>query len=156
MKATPAEIQQILSALDETPRRLTRASSRADANRLRLKPDPRGWSAVDILSHLRSCADVWGGSIESMLSEDEPTLPDIHPRQWQKQTDYETLSFARSLRAFAGQRGKLLNMLKSLTFVQWERGARIGGRRHTVFTQARRLAKHESEHCRQVEDLLIV
>jgi hypothetical protein len=57
MKATPAEITKALLILDETPRRLAAASTHADAARLRLKPDARGWSAVDVLAHLRSCAD---------------------------------------------------------------------------------------------------
>jgi hypothetical protein len=30
----------------------------------------------------------------------------------------------------------------------------IGGRIHTVFTQARRIAKHEAQHCGQIEELL--
>ena len=89
-----------------------------------------------------------------MLAEDEPTLPDLHPRHWEKETDYRKISFAASLKAFAGQRRKLLCLLRSLSFEAWERGANIGGRRHTVFTQARRLAKHETEHCAQVEELL--
>ena len=155
MKATRAEIERILAALDETPRWLTRSTSRVDAKRLRLKPDPASWSAVDILSHLRACSDVWGASIDSMLSEDEPALPEIHPRQWQKQADYDTLSFGESLKIFARQRRGLLKMLTALAFEDWERGAMLGGRRHTVFTQARRLAKHEAEHCKQIEEMLI-
>ena len=35
-----------------------------------------------------------------------------------------------------------------------ERGAVILGRRHTVFTQARRMAKHEAEHMEQIAGLL--
>ncbi len=155
MKATPSEIQKFLAVLAETPRRLAAASAHADESRLRLKPDPRGWSAVDILAHLRSCADVWGASIESMLAEEEPGLSDLHLRQWIKQTDYPDLSFVESLQSFSHQREKLLQILKSLLFEHWERGAWIGGRRHTVFTQVRRLAKHETEHCVQVEKLLL-
>jgi hypothetical protein len=143
MKATRAEIADILRTLDQTPKALARSTSRAEAARLRLKPDARSWSALDILAHLRSCADVWGASIQSMLAEVEPSLPDIHPRKWVEQTDYAEIEFAASLRAFARQRRNLLNTLKSLPCEAWERGARIGGRRHTVFTQARRMAKHE-------------
>lgn len=153
MKATPAEIRKALAILDETPRRLAAAASRADEARARFKPDPKSWSAVEALSHLRACADVWGGSIESMLAEDEPSLPDIHPRQWIKQTNYPDLAFMESLHAFSRQREKLLRLLNSLTFEQWERVAWIRGRRHTVFTQARRMTKHEAEHCVQVEGL---
>lgn len=153
MKATPRNIQNILETLANIPRRLTAISANVDESRLRLKPEPSAWSPVEVLAHLRACADVWGASIEAMLAEEEPTLPFIHPRQWVKRTDYPQLDFAVSLKAFIHQRKALLKILNSLTFEQWERGAQIQRRRHTVFTQARRIAKHESEHCGQVERL---
>ncbi len=153
MEPTLPDIQKYLELLADTPRRLTAASAGVDESRLRLKPDPSGWSAVDALAHLRACADVWGDSIESMLAEDEPKLSDLHPRQWVKRTDYPSLSFADSLQAFTRQRKKLLELLKPLRFEDWSRGAMIGERRHTIFTQTRRMAQHEAEHCAQVEAL---
>ena len=147
------EIQEILETLADIPRRLTDLTANADESHLRLKPDPSAWSPVDVLAHLRACADVWGDSIEVMLAEEEPKIPYRHPRQWVKRTDYPQLDFSVSLKAFVRQRKALLKVLKSLTFAQWERGAQIQGRRHTVFTQARRMALHETEHCGQVERL---
>lgn len=153
MKATPREVQEILETLADVPRRLTKASANTDESRLRLKPEPSAWSAVDVLAHLRACADVWGDSIEAMLAEEEPKIPYRHPRQWVKRTDYPQLDFSVSLKAFVRQRKSLLKILNSLAFEQWERGAQIQGRRHTIFTQARRMAQHEVEHCGQVERL---
>lgn len=151
MKATRPAIQKYFDLLADTPRRLTAATAGVDEARLRLKPDPSGWSALDILAHLRACADVWGASIESMLANEEPTLPNIHPRQWLTRTDYVETPYFESFQLFSAQREKLLKTLKTLQFDGWLRGAEIGGRRHTVFTQARRMAKHEAEHCGQIE-----
>lgn len=153
MNPTQPEIQKYLGQLADTPRRLTAASASVDETRLRLNPDPVGWSALDNLAHLRACADVWGASIEAMLADEEPSLPEIHPRQWQKQTENPKL-FAESLQAFVCQREKLLQTLRTLQLDDWSRGAQIGERRHTVFTQARRMAKHEAEHCGQIEEEL--
>ena len=61
--------------------------------RLQYRIDKKAWSVNDILAHLRSCADVWGGSIEAMLAQDKPTLPYRHPRQWIKKTNYPNLLF---------------------------------------------------------------
>ncbi len=154
MKAALPDIQEYLETLADTPPRLAAASRSVDKSRLYFKPDSKSWSASDILAHLRACADVWGASIESMLTTREPTLPDIHPRQHLKQTDYRSLNFFESLQAFSHQRGKLLQILDHLEFEDWSRAALIGGRRHTVFTQARRMAGHELEHCTQIEFLL--
>ena len=154
MKATPGEIEKYVELLEEMPRSITRTIGNIDDARLQYKSDRQSWSANDILAHIRSCADVWGNSIEAMLSEDTPMLSGIHPRQWIKETNYPELPFHESFQAFIKQRERLLITLRKLPFEDWSRAATIAGRKHTVFTQARRMAKHEKEHCKQIESLL--
>jgi hypothetical protein len=154
MKITPAGIEKILKVLEQTSRRISDATIHIDEERLYARLDKRSWSAKDILAHLRSCGDVWGDSIQSMLAEDHPKLPDLHPGQWIKQTNYAELEFHKSLKAYINQRRELLGALKTLSFEDWSRGAIIGGRKHTVFSQVRRMGKHETEHCEQLESLL--
>ena len=89
-----------------------------------------------------------------MLAEKEPVLPDINERKWAKVTGYAEVPFAESFQAYVLQRENLLRVLKALPFEDWERSAVIFGRKHTVFTQARRMAKHEAEHAKQIEFLL--
>jgi uncharacterized damage-inducible protein DinB len=154
MKAAPSEIEIFLKALSDTPRRIAQAASGMDEAHLTYTPDNKSWSVNDILAHIRSCADVWGDSMEAMLTEENPTLPDIHPRIWVKQTSYPHLSFNESFQAFMTQRKKLLTRLKKLSLEDWSRPATIGKRSHSVFTQVRRMAKHEQEHLEQIEILL--
>jgi hypothetical protein len=118
------------------------------------KPDKNEWSANDILAHLRSCADVWGGQIDKMIEKDKQKLPYAHPRQWIKKTNYRELPFHDSFQAFKLQRKKLLKVLKELSFEAWSRAATIKGREHTIFTQVRRMALHEDVHCQQIEEIL--
>jgi uncharacterized damage-inducible protein DinB len=154
MEVTSTEIEQVLKSLAETPHRLATASSGLESARLQSKPDEKSWSANDILAHLRACADVWGNSIQAMLAQEAPTLRHVSPRTWIRKTDYLELTFSESFQAFADQRNQLLNTLKNLDFEAWSRGALIKERRHTVFSQARRMAHHENEHCEQIEALL--
>jgi len=154
MKADPVEVQEFLKLLEKTARRIEVATKGVDEMRLHFKLDTTQWSANDILAHLRSCADVWGDSIEKMIAKDKQTLPYVHPRQWVKKTDYANLSFRISFQAFKTQRGELLKVLKDLSFEDWSRGAIIQGREHTVFTQTRRMATHENVHCDQIEEML--
>jgi len=154
MKATPPEIEKYLKDLEETPRKLSILTKSVDAALLQAKPDKKSWSASDILAHLRSCADIWTHSIYAMLAENEPALPDINERKWAKVTGYTDVLFPESFQAFSLQRENLLRVLKALPFEAWKRSAVILGRKHTIFTQVRRLAKHELEHCEQIESLL--
>jgi len=154
MKATARDFEKYLKLIGETPHRIVLASDKLNDARLKFKPDKKSWSANDILAHLRSCSDVWTYSIYAMLAENGPMLPDINERKWGKVTRYSELPFAESFQAFSLQRENLLRVLKSLPFESWERSAIIFGRKHTVFTQTRRLAKHETEHIEQIEELL--
>jgi hypothetical protein len=154
VKATPAEIEKYLKDLADTPARIALLTAAAEEARLNVHSEQDPWSVNYILSHLRSCADVWGDSIRRMLAEDRPTLPHISPRQWIRRTNYPTLPFRESFPAFTAQREELLKVLRKLSSEEWSRSAIIKAREHTVFTQARRLALHENEHCEQIFSLL--
>jgi hypothetical protein len=154
MKASETEVTKILLGLEDAPIRIETTTSKISSAKLHLRSEKGSWSTNDILAHLRACADVWGNSIEAMLEHDMPILPSVHPRERLKETNYSEIDFQQSLKAFTSQRRKLLQTLKKLPFKDWSRGAMIGGRVHTVFTQARRIAKHDSKHCEQIERLL--
>ena len=154
MKATKADIEKILATLADTPGRIADATEEMSDAQLHFKVNKQAWSPSDVLAHLRSCADVWTHSIYAMLAENEPVLPDINERKWAKVARYAELPFFESLQVFTLQRSSLMKVLKELSFEDWERSAIIFERRHTVFTQARRMAKHETEHCGQIESLL--
>ena len=151
--ADPRVIQTHLAQLIDTPACLAAAVAGLDEARLRLPPAPRQWSAIEILAHLRSCADLWGYSIYAMLTEDKPTLPLLDPRRWARALRYTHLEFAPAFQVFNLQRRELLNVLNSIPSDAWNRTADIGGRAHSIFSQTRRLALHEVEHCVQFEAL---
>jgi hypothetical protein len=155
MKATPAAIESFMQNLSETPSRISEATKGLNEARLQFKADRKSWSANDILAHLRSCSDLWTHSIYAMLAENEPVFSDINERKWANITRYAELPFAESFQAFSLQRENLLRVLKALPFASWERSAIIFERRHTVFTQTRRMAKHEQVHWKQMKSLLL-
>jgi hypothetical protein len=154
MKATVPDIEKYLGVLSETVPRLEQAVNGKDEAQLQFKADKTSWSINEILAHLRSCADLWTHSIYAMLAENEPAFSDINERKWANVTGYGELPFRESFQAFSLQRENLLRVLKALPFEAWERSAIIFERKHTIFTQTRRLAKHEADHIDQIEDLL--
>lgn len=154
LKATPAEIEKHLALLAETPQRLATAVAGLDDAHLSRRPAERTWSAVEVLAHLRACDEVWSFSIYAMLAQDAPVLPLLDERRWAKTLRYADLGFVRSLQAFGLRRGELLHVLRQLPAESWQRSGVIEGRTHTVFSQVRRMALHEAEHCEQIETLL--
>jgi len=63
VKANENEIALILSSLKDCPVRIADASKGIALARLHARADKKIWSVNDILAHIRSSSDVWGGSI---------------------------------------------------------------------------------------------
>jgi hypothetical protein len=146
--------ERIMTMLAAAPLRMAELAASLSPEQLRTAPAPSEWSMVDVLAHLRACADQWGGSIEAMLAEDRPTLRAINPRSWIKQTDYPTLDFQPSFDAYAAQRTQLLAILESLEPAQWSRISTMTGAgaplTRSIQGQAERIAIHERPHLKQM------
>lgn len=148
----------ILAILGKTPDCFAAVALELGDGRLKWKPSKKTWSLNDNLAHIRACADVWGETIEQMLYQDEPTLSHLHPREHMRQNNLHRLDYPVSFNAYRNQRRYLLERLGNLEDSDWQRGALIRTKvkltRHTVFSQARRMALHEQRHCRQIQALV--
>ena len=147
-----------MTLLAENPMRLTAITARAAPVHLQSKPTLDGWSANDVLAHLRACADVWGDCIAAIISDDRPTLRAVNPRTWIKGTNYPELQFRPSFRAFTKQRSVLLALLEPLPPKGWSRAATVTGAGNvlvrTVHFYAQWLARHERTHLKQIERIV--
>jgi hypothetical protein len=154
MKITPAEIEKYLALLDEFPRTVAARTVGLSEAQLRWSPDKKDWSIVEVLAHLRACAEIWSFTMYAMLTENKPVFPLLDECRWAKAARYATFEFQPAFQSFCLQRQELLVVLKTLDLENWARSANIEGRNHTVFSQARRMALHETEHLNQIQALL--
>jgi uncharacterized damage-inducible protein DinB len=149
-----SEIQGVLKLLADTPRQIAKLARGCSERQLCRQPQANAWSAQEIVAHLRACAAVWGGSINRMLTEDQPTIRYVSPRGWIRKTDYLDQAFGESLRAFTREREALLGTLRDLEPIDWSRGATFTattpGRDGTVLGYAKRIAHHEVQHMGQI------
>jgi len=147
-------IEQVLTLLSETAPRIAALTAGLAPAQLRTAPNHDGWSANDVLAHLRACADVWGDCMVTMIAEDTPTLRAVNLRTWIDKTDYLEQEFRPSLRSFATQRAELLAVLEPLPHEAWSRTATVTGAgkvlQRTVLFYGRWLAGHERPHVKQV------
>jgi DinB superfamily len=150
--------EQVLTLLAETPPRIAALTAGLVPAQLHTPPNHDGWSANDVLAHLRACADVWGTCIVAMIAEDRPTLRAVNPLTWIKKTDYLELEFRPSLRSFATQRDDLLAVLEPLPREGWSRTATVTGAgkplQRTVLFYGHWLARHERQHVKQIERIV--
>ncbi len=148
-------IDEVLGLLEEHPRRIAEATAGIGARRLRDEPILGVWSARDVLAHLRACSDARGDFIPKVLAAKRPTLRAVDPRALIETTNYRTLEFAPSLRAFTRQRMRLVRLLAALPRDDWSRTAIVTGggpaRERTVLFYAAWLARHEPAHVRHIE-----
>jgi len=149
--------EQVLTVLSETPRRIATLTAGLEPAQLHTTPND-GWSANDVLAHLRACADVWGSCIVAIIAQDTPTLRAVNPRTWIRKTDYLEQEFQPSLHAFTAQRTGLLAVLEPLADEGWSRTVTVTGAgkilERTVLYYARWLAGHERQHVKQLERML--
>ncbi|HZT07738.1 MAG TPA: DinB family protein [Chloroflexota bacterium] len=151
-------IDQVLTRLREQPEAIATTTEHVPAAGLHRAPSPATWSVNDVLAHLRSCSDMWGGYIARIVREDHPTFRAVNPRTWIKQTNYPELEFGSSLKAFVAQRTELLDLLRHLPEEAWSRTATVTGagkaRERTVMEYATWLANHERTHVKQIARLV--
>ena len=119
----PQSTQDVLSLLRSNISRIGEHSAHLTSEQLRTAPGPEEWSANDVLAHIRSCADVWGGCIARIRAEDKTTIRAVDPRTWMKSTDYPELEFRASFLAYDAQRADLVLLLESLSDEAWMRSA---------------------------------
>ena len=158
MNETALTIDRILTDLAVQPKTIAALTAGLPRARLHRAASRDEWSINDVLAHLRSCSDMWGKYIATIIAEDHPTIRAMNPRTWIKRTNYPDLEFAPSLGAFRKQRAELLAILRPLGKTSWSRGAKVTGAGKplevTVLDYARRLVDHERTHVNQIQRIV--
>jgi len=150
---------RILSLMTQGPLRIEKATRSVQASSLYLRTDTEPWSVSDILAHLRACSDVWGTSLNAMLTRDNPTIRYKSPRSSMTKPMYADQEFKTALASFTEGRQKLVKVLANLDETGWLRRGTFSGttprqRDQTVLSYAERIINHKQPHLDQIESLL--
>ena len=104
--------------LEAAPSRIAEFTAGLTEAQVHATPAADEWSINEVLAHLRSCGDVWGNAIATIIQQDRPTIRAINPRTWIKGTNYLEQKFWPSLQAFTAQRAELLAILRPLKAIK--------------------------------------
>ena len=159
MEPIPQDASRIVELLKQGPLCIAKAIRNVPTERLYLRTNEEPWSVSDILVHLRACSDVWGETIMTMLTEDNPTQRYKSPRAFMKRPKYQKQEFASALASYTQERQKLVKVLTNLDDTGWVRPGTYTGtiprhRNQTVWSLTNRLVDHEQPHLEQIESLL--
>lgn len=149
----------LVDGLENTLRGVERVGRQLPAAQLKRAP-VAGWSANEILWHIRAQSDVYGEHIARILEEDEPRWRHVSPRARMKKVRYDLLEFGESAAAFRTQRIELVARLRALPEEAWERAGlvrvahREGDWRLTLKERVQGMVSHEQSHWGQLEAVL--
>jgi uncharacterized damage-inducible protein DinB len=112
----------LLATLAATPARLRAALKGVSKKLLLWTPGPGKWSILEIVAHLRDMErEAYLVRYRRILSEDNPTLPDIDGDQLALTRDYRGMKLPEVLRDWLKARKECLKLLKSVKGSSWER-----------------------------------
>lgn len=119
---TDLERSAFIQILAGTPARLKAALKGVPKKVLLWTPGPGKWSILEIVAHMRDMErDAYIGRYHRILTEDNPTLPDIDGDLLAQSEDYRGMKLTEVLRDWARLRKECLKLLKSVKGARWER-----------------------------------
>ena len=87
------------------------------------RPDDKNWAAKEVICHLRDSEEVYGARMEQILVMDvDPKLIVTDPDRWAEERQYLTNNTGAGLAAFRQRRADTLELFRTLTPAQWEKG----------------------------------
>lgn len=111
-----------LLALRKTPvvlKALLKGVSQAQAQQLTDGPD--GWSVVETLCHIRDFADISLLRARSILTDEQPMLPNMDALDASQRRDYRRQLLVAEFDAYLDSRRTLVALLETVTEEQWQR-----------------------------------
>jgi carbonic anhydrase/acetyltransferase-like protein (isoleucine patch superfamily) len=149
---TYVEWGQLLAALAETPDWIADRLERNAPERWTAVPERGGWSALEVLCHLRDVdQDVHVERLERLLHETRPEIPDVDVRPWARERRDREQDPARVLAAWVPIRRRLLARLAALGRGEWVRfGIHSLRGPLSIADLVRQWADHDLSHRRQI------
>ena len=140
--AMPAKLKEIAAALPQAA--------------WRTKPVGGGFSLLEHVCHLRDIdGDGYRVRLERMLTESNPSLPDLDGDALAKQRNYPSQDMPAALAAFSATRLAIVARLAKVSPEERRRtGLMAGTMEITVEKLAEIIAAHDSEHLDQLNDLV--
>ena len=151
----PLSRVEVLDGLARTPVKLATLLDSVAAEQLVKRPSGDGWTALQVVGHMRDAAIVYSARFRWMVFDDNPVLPNYDENNWVAAARDEPGDVPAILGEIGASRADLIRVLARLDEAAWSREGR-----HEVFgtvrlePYVRHQLAHEEGHLRQLEAAL--
>ncbi len=146
------DIEDVLARLSAAPTRFTRAFHGFEEAKSANGKVHDEWSPTEVLAHVRASNDIMEARLFSILVRDDPHMLAYDDLRWRDVARYTSLAPSESLEIMRLRRKELVNALRAISKEDWERtGIHELSGTQTLMDIALSIAKHEEEHCAQIE-----
>jgi hypothetical protein len=145
-----------LAVLAATPDRLRSLLYGVPDNALRIRPEPRRWSLLELAVHLSDVEIVVGYRVRLILGADDGVpIPAYDQDRWQVSLDYNSREIGPTLDALSAARANNIILYRSLSEAAWNKfGMHAERGKEAVRDVVRLQAGHDLNHLRQIEAML--
>ena len=125
-------------------------------DKLRVRPAPETWSALEYAAHTRDVLALHVFGVEQALTVDEPVLPPIEPGLVDSAaTEYNTEDPDAVIAALDREAVKLADIATAAGYDEWTRGLTIGDHRSEVREMLEHVLHDAQHHLDDVERGLV-
>jgi hypothetical protein len=168
-------LASLLQQLELTPDALYSATAGQSDERLSIRPQPKRWSAKEVICHLRDIEELFILRFRTILAMDNPKLltlgdvpdepaewglqegdgPPLDADRWAEERQYSRNDCRLALASFKKRRDATLALLKRLTPEQLQRGSvHTTAGRLTILNWVAAMTYHDHNHLDQLNRAL--
>ncbi len=150
-----ATLDEQLARMERTVNDFAAVVKNVSDTQLTKRPDPKNWSAKEVVCHVRDTEESFMTRFLSILAMDEPKFLPVEPDRWAVERQYQRNDVQEALAAFKTRREETLRFFRGLKPDQWERsGVHATRGRMTLKDFVELMAWHDDNHLDQLKRAL--
>ncbi|HEV8226844.1 MAG TPA: DinB family protein [Methylomirabilota bacterium] len=150
-----ATLDEQLARMERTVNDYAAVVKNVSDAQLTKRPDPRNWSAKEVVCHVRDIEESFMMRFLSIMAMDDPKFLPVESDRWAVDRQYQRNDVQEALAAFKTRREETLRFLRGLKPEQWERGGIHATRgRMTLKDFVELMAWHDDNHLDQLKRAL--
>jgi uncharacterized damage-inducible protein DinB len=121
MHGSQTSIEELITAYEQGVADLQQAVADSSDDELRTRVNPGKWSIHEVLCHIADFEVIGAERIRRVLSENEPTLFNGEPDDFERGLAYDARDTAEELRLIELLRTQIARILRAVPAEAWER-----------------------------------